>query len=42
MANIFWLPPFDLDEGIKYLGFVLKSNNYGVLDWEWIIAKLEK
>jgi hypothetical protein len=32
--------PFD--EGMKYLGFHLKPNNYRKVDWAWLIAKLEK
>jgi hypothetical protein len=37
--------PFDVnpfDEGIKYLGFHLKPNNYRKVDWVWLLAKLEK
>jgi hypothetical protein len=33
---------FDLDEGLKYLGFQLKPNDYQKTDWRWLIAKLEK
>jgi hypothetical protein len=33
---------FDLDEGLKYLGFQLKPNDYRKTDWLWLIAKLEK
>jgi hypothetical protein len=33
---------FDLDEGLKYLGFQMKPNDYWKTDWRWIIAKLEK
>jgi hypothetical protein len=32
--------PFD--EGMKYLGFHLKPNNYRKEDWAWLIEKLEK
>jgi hypothetical protein len=32
----------DLDEGLKYLGFQLKPNNYRKIDWRWLITKLEK
>jgi len=31
-----------LDEGIKYLGFFLKSTNYRVSDWHWFLKKFEK
>jgi hypothetical protein len=33
---------FELDEGLKYLGFQLKPNDYRKTDWMWLIAKLEK
>ena len=32
----------NLDEGLKYLGFMLKPNNYLKKDWLWLIEKLEK
>ena len=37
--------PFNLvgiDEGLKYLGFCLKPNDYHKHDWNWLIEKLEK
>jgi hypothetical protein len=37
--------PFEqqpFDDGLKYLGFHLKPNNYKKEDWSWLIAKLEK
>ena len=39
-----WLPfqIRDLDEGIKYLGFHLKPNDYRKVDWLWLLEKLEK
>jgi hypothetical protein len=33
---------FDLDDGLKYLGFQLKPNDYRKTDWWWIITKIEK
>ena len=39
------MPPFiraSLDEGLKYMGFILKPNNYLKKDWLWLIEKLEK
>jgi hypothetical protein len=32
----------DLNEGLKYLGFQLKPNDYRKSDWRWLIVKLEK
>jgi len=31
-----------IDKGMKYLGFYLKPNNYRVVDWKWMIQKVEK
>jgi hypothetical protein len=31
-----------IDEGMKYLGFYIKPNNYRVADWKWLIQKVEK
>jgi hypothetical protein len=32
----------DLEQGLKYLGFFLKPNQYKKCDWQWLIAKVEK
>jgi hypothetical protein len=37
--------PFEeksIDEGLKYLGFSLKPNDYRKEDWTWLLKKLEK
>lgn len=31
-----------LEDGIKYLGFCLKPNDYRITDWNWLIAKVER
>jgi hypothetical protein len=31
-----------LDQGMKYLGFFLKLNNYRVNDWMFLLKKIEK
>jgi hypothetical protein len=31
-----------LDEGIKYLGFMLKPNDYDFRDWMWLYVKIQK
>ena len=41
-TNFFPTPVSDLQEGIKYLGFHLKPNDYRKSDWKWLIGKLEK
>ena len=32
----------DLDDGLLYLGFTLKSKIYSKKDWSWILTKIEK
>ena len=37
--------PFEekkLDNGIKYLGFFLKPNDYNNEDWKWLLKKMDK
>lgn len=31
-----------MTKGLKYLGFVLKPNNYLSHDWKWLLEKVEK
>jgi len=33
---------FSLDEGLRYLGYQLKPNDYWKTDWGWLITKIEK
>jgi hypothetical protein len=40
--NFFPYTAHDILEGLKYLGFPLKPNNYRKEDWKWLLAKLEK
>jgi hypothetical protein len=40
--SLFPFPTMDFSEGIKYLGFQLKSNDYQKDKWRWILEKLEK
>ena len=42
LTNFFPVPVTDLLEGIKYLNFHLKPNDYIKSDWKWLIGKLEK
>jgi len=30
-----------LEDTFKYLGFLLKPDNYRIKDWTWILAKIE-
>ena len=41
MLELFPFLHYTLDEGIKYLGFILKPNCYRKEDWNWLLAKLE-
>ena len=37
--------PYNLtrfEDGLKYLGFFLKPMNYKIVDWNWLITKIEK
>jgi len=29
------------DDGLKYIGFFLKPNNYKIADSTWLVAKVE-
>jgi len=32
----------ELNEGTKYLGFNIKLNCYGKVDWQWLVCKVKK
>ena len=32
----------DLNDGINYLGYSLKSNNNGKADWMWLLSMIER
>jgi len=32
----------ELDTGLKYLGFILKPNNYRIANWKWLVNKIER
>lgn len=40
--NLFPFHSNIFDEGLKYLGFHLKLNDYKKVDWMWLTAKIEK
>jgi hypothetical protein len=40
--QIFPYHQIDLQEGLNYFGFFIKTNDYGINDWRWLIAKVEK
>ena len=42
VAHCFPFIKVPLEDGLKYLGFYLKPNNYLKKDWVWLIEKLEK
>jgi hypothetical protein len=41
MERIFPFQHLDINEGVKYLGFTLKPNNYGKVDWGWILTRIK-
>jgi hypothetical protein len=42
LFSVFNIKIETLDQGMKYLGFPLKPNNYRVNDWMWLIKKIDK
>jgi hypothetical protein len=42
LDRYFPFPLLDFNDGVKYLGFYLKPNNYGKVDWNWLLGKVEK
>jgi hypothetical protein len=42
LSSAFNIQIVSLDQGIKYLGFFLKPNNYKVNECIWLIQKIEK
>ena len=40
MIDKFPFQSHNFDDGIKYLGFYLKPNDYKKADWRWLIGKL--
>jgi hypothetical protein len=41
LKNILPFALSDIDDGIKYLGFELKPNSYGYVDWLWLFKKIQ-
>jgi hypothetical protein len=42
MIHLFSFPSYELDNGFKYLGYMLKPKNHGITDWKWLFTKVEK
>lgn len=42
LMGLFPIQDTNILEGLKYLGFQLKPNDYRKTDWKWLIGKLEK
>ena len=40
--NLFDYVCIDINDGLKYLGYHIKPNDYKIKDWNWIIAKIER
>ena len=42
LMGFFFIQATNISEGLKYLSFYLKPNDYRKIDWKWLIGKLEK
>jgi hypothetical protein len=42
IERIFSFQHLDFEGGLKYLGFILKPNNYGNKDWRWLMSRIEQ
>ena len=42
IQNIFSFNVDKIDAGMKYLGFHLKPCRYLMIDWDWLISKVER
>ena len=42
LQHIFSYFVYEINSGMKYLGFYLKPCRYLLKDWDWLIAKAEK
>jgi hypothetical protein len=42
LTDLFTFPSFELADRLKYLGFYLKPNNYGISYWKWLLKRIEK
>lgn len=42
LEGFFHFPCSPMDDGVKYLGFFLKLNEYRKGDWKWLLRKTEK
>jgi hypothetical protein len=41
MEIIFPFQHLDINEGVKYIGFIIKLNNYGKSNWGWILSRIK-
>lgn len=42
VRQLFHFRLVDLQEGLKYLGFILTPNGYDIKDWGWLIIRIEE
>jgi len=42
VVSLFNFTSVELCDGIKYIGFSLKPNNYSVSYWKWIFSRMER
>jgi hypothetical protein len=41
LGALFSIEVLDIEAEIKYLGFILKPNFYGYVDWNWLVVKVQ-
>lgn len=42
IRDLFPMDIIPLEDGIKYLGYIIKPNKYSRDDWIWLLKKVEK
>lgn len=42
ISELFGIELRTIKDGLEYLGFQLKANNYSKVDWQWLIDRLYK
>jgi hypothetical protein len=41
ISRFFSFQRMNFEDGLKYLGFILKHNNYKKEDWRWFLSRIE-
>jgi len=40
-TNTFSFEQKDVEENLKYMGYAIKPNKYDIVDWSWLVSKVE-